>query len=79
VLQAVKADSEFRRIPVLCTRAVPSVLSDHLVAHMRQVCKELGAVDLIDFANLPPEKAKSVVRAAVDACLGRELPPGAQR
>ena len=68
-LQAVKADTEYSRIPFLCTRVLPTILSDHLVVHMRQVCKELGAVDLIDVANLPREKANSVVRTAVNACL----------
>jgi response regulator RpfG family c-di-GMP phosphodiesterase len=69
-LQAVKADAEYSRIPFLCTRVLPTILSDHLVTHMRQICKELGAVDLIDVANLPREKANGVVRAAVNACLG---------
>jgi hypothetical protein len=76
-LQAVKADTEFSRIPFLCTRVLPTVLSDHLVAQMRQVCKELGAVDLIDIGNLPREKADSAVRTAVDACTRRA--PGAVR
>ena len=52
-------------------RVTLSILTDHLVAHMRRVCKELGAVDLIDVANLPREKANSLVRTAVDACLGK--------
>jgi hypothetical protein len=69
-LQAVKADAEFTRIPFFCTRVLPTVLSPHLVAQMRQVCKELGAVDLLDVADLPREKANSVVRTAVNACLG---------
>ena len=72
-LQAVKADAEFSRIPFVCTRVLPTVLSDHLVARMRQVCKELGAVDLIDVADLPGEKANSVVRTAVNACLGSDI------
>jgi hypothetical protein len=68
-LQAVKRDAEYSRIPFVCTRVLPNVLSDHLVAQMRQVCKELGAVDLIDVAKLPREKANSIVRTAVNACL----------
>ena len=55
-LQAVKADAEFSHIPFLCARVLPSILADHLVAHMRRVCTELGAVDLIDVANLPAKK-----------------------
>ena len=43
-------------IPFLCARVLPSILADHLVAHMRRVCTELGAVDLIDVANLPAKK-----------------------
>jgi hypothetical protein len=70
-LQAVKADAEFSRIPFLCTRVLRDILSDHLVAHMRQLCKELGAVDLVDIANLSREKANSVVRTAADACLAK--------
>jgi len=70
-LQAVKSDAEFSHIPFLCARVLPSILADHLVAHMRRVCTELGAVDLIDVANLPREKANSVFRTAVDACLAK--------
>ena len=70
-LKAVKADAEFGHIPFLCARVLPSILADHLVAHMRRICTELGAVDLIDVANLPREKANSVFRTAVDACLAK--------
>ena len=70
-LQAVKADAEFSHIPFLCARVLPSILADHLVAHLRRGCTELGAVDLIDVANLPREKANSVFRTAVDACLAK--------
>jgi hypothetical protein len=69
-LQAVKRDAKFRRIPFLCSRVLPSVLPDHLVDGMRGVCRQCGAVDLVDVARLPQEKARNALRAAVRSCLG---------
>jgi hypothetical protein len=40
-----------------------------MVASMREACIELGAVDLIDVANLPSDRAQTVVRAAVSTSL----------
>jgi hypothetical protein len=69
-LQSIKADPEYSRIPFLSVRIFPTVLSDHLVDGMRQVCKEFGAVDLLDVARMPREKAQQALRTAVDDCLG---------
>jgi hypothetical protein len=69
-LQAVKRDAELSRIPFLCSRVLPGVLPDHLVDGMRGVCKQCGAVDLLDVARLPLEKARSAFRTAVRSCLG---------
>ena len=69
-VRAVKADPEYGRIPVLCARILPSVLSDHLIDDMRAICKESGAVDLVDIARLPADKARSVIRSALENCLG---------
>ena len=64
-LQAVKRNPTMNRIPFLCTRVLPGVLSDHLVDRMRAVCKQCEAADLVDLAKLPRDEAQSVFRAAV--------------
>jgi archaellum biogenesis ATPase FlaH len=64
-LQAVKGNPSTNRIPFLCLRAVPGVLSDHLVDRMRDVCKQCEALDLVDVAKLPRDEAQTVLRAAV--------------
>src|SRR3954471_22624275 len=64
-LQAIKRDPRTNRIPFLCARVLPGVLSDHLVARMRDVCKQCDAADLIDVAKLPRDEAQRVFRAAV--------------
>src|SRR5215216_2405994 len=57
-LQAVKRHPTLNRIPFLCMRVLPSVLSDDLVGRMRDVCTQCEAVDLLDLAHLPPETAQ---------------------
>ena len=66
-LQAVKRDPKLNGIPFLCTRVLPGVLSDQLVDGMRSVCKQCEAVDLLDVAMLPPDKARSVFGEAIAA------------
>ena len=68
-LQAVKGDPEYGRIPFLCLRAFPSVLSDHLVRDMRHVCKECGAFDLLDIAKLPRDRARTELWATLESSL----------
>jgi DNA-binding NarL/FixJ family response regulator len=68
-LQAVKRDPKTNRIPFLCSRVVPGVLSDHLVDRMREVCKQCGAADLVDVANLPRDEAQNAMRASIAAAV----------
>jgi hypothetical protein len=68
-LQGIKRNPASKRIPFLCTRALPGVLSDHLVDRMRDVCKHCEAVDLVDVANLPRDEGQRVLRAAVLSCV----------
>jgi CheY-like chemotaxis protein len=68
-LQAIKRDPTTRRIPFLCMRVLPGVLSDGLVDRMRDVCKQCEAADLVDVANLPRDEAKIVLGAAVMSCV----------
>ena len=50
-------------------RALPGVLSDHLVDRMRDVCKQCEAADLVDVAKLPRDEAQRVLRTAVASCV----------
>ena len=68
-LQAVKRSAPTSAIPFLCSRILPSVLSDHLVESMRGVCRQCGACDLVDVAKLRPAAAQAALRAAVTSCL----------
>jgi CheY-like chemotaxis protein len=68
-LQAAKKGSSTAGTPFLCSRILPGVLRDNLVATMRDACKECGAVDLIDIATLPPDRAQAALRQAVAGCL----------
>jgi response regulator RpfG family c-di-GMP phosphodiesterase len=68
-LQAIKRNPALNRIPFLCTRALPGVLSDNLVSRMRDVCKQCEAADLVDVAKLPRHEAQRVLRAAVISCV----------
>ena len=69
-LQAVKQDRALSRIPFLCSRVLPSALPDRLVARMRELCKQCGAVDLVDVARLSRGEALRVFRAALEGRLG---------
>jgi len=68
-LETVKRTVPASTVPFLCARVLKSVLRDSMVASMREACIELGAVDLIDVANLPSDRAQTVVRAAVSSSL----------
>src|SRR3954470_19291167 len=69
-LQAVKRNPSMKYIPFLCLRALPGVLSDHLVDQMRVVCKQCEALDLVDVAKLPLDE-----RAERSQSRGNELRP----
>lgn len=69
-LQTVKRIPALSAIPFLCSRVLPSVLSDALVLQMGTVCKECGAADFIDIANLGKDEARAVVQSAIKACVG---------
>src|SRR4051812_44052718 len=64
-LEAVKRTVPASTVPFLCARVLKSVLRDSMVASMREACIELG----IDVANLPSDRAQTVVRAAVSSSL----------
>ena len=71
-LQAVKRTASAASIPFVCCRALPSVLSDDMVEHMRAACLQAGADALVDIARLDHDKAQSVLTSAVTACLPRK-------
>lgn len=64
-LQAVKRNPAMSNVPFLCARVLASALSDDLVSRVGTVCKDCGAVDLLDVANLDDVAARNVLRAAV--------------
>jgi hypothetical protein len=68
-LQAVKRKPELIGIPFLCSRVLPSVLSDELIRHVAAVCHQFGAVDFVDIAKLSEPEAQGALRAAVNASL----------
>src|SRR5688500_10742103 len=68
-LQAVMRSKLAAGTPFLCTRILPGVLRDSLVSTMRDACKECGAVDLIDVATLPAERAQALMREAATGAL----------
>jgi response regulator RpfG family c-di-GMP phosphodiesterase len=68
-LQAVKRNPPTRAIPFLCSRVLANVLPDSLVGEMRNLCKQCGAVDLLDLSKLDSEAARGALRAAIQASL----------
>ena len=68
-LTTVKRTNSTGHIPFLCARVLPGIIRDSLVPSIRDGCKALGAADLVDIANLPPERAQTAMRAAVGAFL----------
>jgi hypothetical protein len=64
-LEAVKRKQTMRNVPFLCVRALSGVLSDDLVGRVGMVCKNFGAVDLLDLAMLDVSAAQAALRAAV--------------
>ena len=68
-LQMAKRSTSTRHIPFLCSRLLPGVLRDSLMASMRAACIQGGAVDFIDLARLPRDAAQDAIRKAVAACL----------
>jgi CheY-like chemotaxis protein len=72
LLQAVRRTASAASIPFVCCRALPSVLSDNMVEHMRAACIQAGADALVDIAKLDHDKAQSVLKSAVTACLPRK-------
>jgi hypothetical protein len=68
-LWAVKRNPPTRAIPFLCSRVLPNALPDNLVAGLRNLCKQCGAVDLVDIAGLDPRASRGALHAAIRACL----------
>jgi hypothetical protein len=64
-LQAVKRERAMSRIPFLCTRVLPSVLTDTLVRGLRDPCLACGAVDMLDIGLLAGSAAKDALKASV--------------
>lgn len=61
-LEAVKRDRKLREIPFFCCRVVKSVVSDELTGMMADVCKECGAEDFADVANLSRAAGAKVLK-----------------
>ena len=70
-LDKVKRTDATGHIALLCTRVLPGIVRDGLVPSIRDGCKALGAVDLVDIAGIPSERAKAAMRAALAAALQR--------
>lgn len=68
-LTTVKRKNSTGDIPFLCARVLPGIVRDSLMPTIREGCRALGAVDLVDIANLPPERAQTAMRTAVAAFL----------
>jgi response regulator RpfG family c-di-GMP phosphodiesterase len=68
-LQMAKRSTSTSQIPFLCSRLLPGVLRDSMMASMRDACIQGGAVDFIDLARLPRDAAQEAIREAVAACL----------
>jgi hypothetical protein len=68
-LRAVKRNPPTREIPFLCSRVLPNALPDNLVPGLRNLCKQCGAVDLVDIAGLDPGASRGALCAAIRACL----------
>jgi CheY-like chemotaxis protein len=64
-LQAVKREPTMGNVPFLGVRVLASVLSDDLVGRVGTVCKNCGAVDLLDLGRLDDGAAQTALRAAV--------------
>lgn len=70
-LQAVKL-TRAASIPFICCRALPGVLSDKMVEHMREACVQCGAHALVDIAKLDDDQARNVLRSVVADSLPRQ-------
>jgi CheY-like chemotaxis protein len=70
-LQALKRTPS-ASIPFICCRALPGVLSDNMVEHMREACVQCGAHALVDIAKLDDNKARNVLHSAVTGSLPRQ-------
>jgi len=68
-IEEFKSRPALSGIPFLCSRIFSSVLSDDLVLRMGAVCKECGAADFIDVANLAADEARAVMQSAMKACI----------
>src|SRR5688500_9447977 len=68
-LVSVKGTPSAAHIPFLCSRVVAGALRDSLVGSMGAACKACGAVDFIDVARLPPDRAETTMRKAVETHL----------
>ena len=64
-LQAVKRTPTMGNVPFLSVRVLASVLSDDLVGRVGSVCKDCGAVDLLDVGRLDDRAAQTALITAV--------------
>ena len=64
-LQAVKREPAMSSIPFLCIRVLASVLSDNLIGRLGTVCRDCGAVEMLDIGNLGGDAAQTALKAAV--------------
>ena len=70
-LQAVKREPAMRDIPFLCMRVLPTVLSDSLIGQVGAVCRDCGAVDMLDIATLGDQEGQAALIKAVLRHAGR--------
>jgi hypothetical protein len=71
-LQAVKRTESARAIPFVCTRVLPTVLSDKFLERTRAACEECGAAAFVDIAKLDQEEAQSLLKAVMAPYLSQK-------
>jgi hypothetical protein len=64
-LQAVKRTPAMSSIPFLSMRVLRSVLSDDMIGRVGAICRDCGAVDLLDIGHLAGEAAQTALNGAV--------------
>ena len=74
-LHAAKSRPNVSAIPFICSRVLPTVLSDDAVARVAEVCRLAGAVDFIDIPGLDERSAPIVLKAVLQRHI--ESAPGA--
>ena len=64
-LQAVKRQRKLRNIPFFCARVSRGVVGEDVIEGVGMVCKECGAIDFVDLAQLPKKAAAQAIRATL--------------